>query len=196
MEIKYLAYGILIIMIATSGCVNDDRQIPSTVNGVSLNMYNDNINYFSLSKPDNWKVNVGEFISIEDTSDNGITNVRIQPIHLSGKFRNVSAIDIANYLIGKEKQKYQSFELVRVRESEDKKIIELEISFKENGVDKKGIFTIFVNTPYAMLSRLTVSPLPAPSTPPIRINTGNLRACARSNCAFSNASRSLGSCLA
>src|ERR1019366_6361290 len=46
------------------------------------------------------------------------------------------------------------------------------------------------------LSRLTVSPLPAPSTPPIRISTGNFFACARSNCALSRASRNFGSCLA
>ncbi|MCX9083280.1 MAG: hypothetical protein OIN87_00595 [Candidatus Methanoperedens sp.] len=115
-------------------------------------MFTDKINYFSLSKPDNWNVNVGEFITIEDASDNGITNVRIQPIHLSGKFRYISARDIANYLIGKEKQKYTRFELFNVKESEDKKIIELEIEFKENGVDKKGVYTIFVNSPYAMLS--------------------------------------------
>lgn len=153
MEIKYVAYGIFIIIIASfSGCVKDDRQIPSSVNGVTLNKYDDKINFFSLNKPANWKVNVGDYISVEDTSDNGVTNVRIQPIHLSGKYRYVSARDIANYLIGKEREKYQSFELVSIRESEDKKIIELVISFKENGVDKKGVFTIFVNNPYAMLS--------------------------------------------
>jgi hypothetical protein len=153
MELKYVASGLFIIIIASlSGCVKDDRQIPSTVNGVTLNKYDDKINFFSLSKPDNWKVNLGDYISVEDTSDNGVTNVRIQPIHLSGKYRYVSARDIANYLLGKEKEKYQSFELVTVRESEDKKIIEFVISFKENGVDKKGVYTIFVNNPYAMFS--------------------------------------------
>ena len=153
MEIKYPAMGIFILIIASlSGCVKDDRQISSTINGVSLNKYDDTINFFSLSKPSNWTVKVGDYISVEDTSDNGVTKVRIQSIHLSGEYRYISAGHIANYLIGKEKEKYQSFELVSVRESEDKKIIELVISFKENSVDKKGVFTIFVNNPYAMLS--------------------------------------------
>jgi hypothetical protein len=144
-----------LVAISMSGCTGQDRQnveIPSAVDGVSLSKYTDIKSYFSLSMPDNWRINVGEYISVEDPSDNGITKVRIQPIHLSGKYRYVSAVDIANYLIGKEKQKYQNFELVSVRESGDKNIIELAASFKENGVDKKGVFTVFVNNPYAMLS--------------------------------------------
>src|SRR3990172_6711905 len=43
------------------------------------------------------------------------------------------------------------------------------------------------------LSRFTVSPLPAPSTPPMTISTGNFFIVPRSNCALSRASRSLGS---
>lgn len=151
MKLRYVVLGIFIIVIV-SGCVKNENQIPPIVDGVSLNKYVDNVNYFSVSKPDSWKVSVGEYISVEDTSDNGVTNVRIQPIHLSGKFRNVSAIDITNYLIGKEKEHYQNFELVSAKESGDKKIIEVVASFKENGIDKKGVFTIFVNNPYAMLS--------------------------------------------
>src|SRR6185503_15811693 len=42
-------------------------------------------------------------------------------------------------------------------------------------------------------SRFTVSPLPAPSTPAIRISTGKLPFCFRSYCALSSASRSFGS---
>lgn len=153
MVLKYAAYGILIAsIIFFSGCVENNRQIPSSVNGVALKKYDDNINFFSLHIPDNWKVNVGDYISAEDTSDNGITNIRIQPIHLSGKYRYISARDITNYLIGKEKQKYQNFNLISAKESGDKKIIEIVISFNDNGIDKKGFFTIFVNTPYAMLS--------------------------------------------
>ncbi|MCJ7637792.1 MAG: hypothetical protein MUO21_09915, partial [Nitrososphaeraceae archaeon] len=153
MVLKYAAYGILIAsIIFFSGCVENNRQIPSTVNGVALKKYDDNINFFSLNIPDNWKVIVGDYISAEDTSDNGITNIRIQPIHLSGKYRYISARDITNYLIGKEKQNYQNFNLISVKESGDKKIIEILVSFNDNGIDKKGVFTIFVNTPYAMLS--------------------------------------------
>src|SRR3990172_12422828 len=44
------------------------------------------------------------------------------------------------------------------------------------------------------LRMLTVSPLPAPSTPPIRTITGKLLFSSSSYWAFSSASRSLGSC--
>jgi len=44
-----------------------------------------------------------------------------------------------------------------VRESGDKKILELVASFRENGVDKKGVLTLFVNTPYALLSSYETS---------------------------------------
>ncbi len=160
---KKIIYSILalILMIYVSGCTGKDKQgvqIPSTVDGINLNKYTDNSRYFSLSMPNDWKVNVGEYISVEDISDNGVTNVRIQPIHLSGKYRYVSARDIANYAIGKDKQKYDKFELESVKESGDKKIIELIATFKENGVDKKGVFTVFVNNPYAMLSSYETSP--------------------------------------
>lgn len=153
-----LALGIITVA-ALSGCTGPQEEIHPGISNInkSLNKYTDNNRNFTLSIPNNWKVNVGDYISVEDTSDNGITRVRIQPIHLSGKYRNIAAKDIANYLIGKDKQKYQNFELNNVREWGNNKYIELVTSFKENGIDKKGVYTIFVNNmqtshPYAMLS--------------------------------------------
>lgn len=158
MKLKYAVSGIFILIIAsTSGCVQNEKQIPAAVDGIRLNKYMDNVSYFSLSKPDNWSVSARDYILVEDKTDNGITNVRIQPIHLSGKYRHITARDIANYLVGKKKQNYQKFELNSVRESGDTKVLELVATFTENRVNKKGVFSVFVNNPYAMLSSYETS---------------------------------------
>jgi len=125
---------------------------PKTVSGTTLNPYKDNNYYFSLSKPDDWGVVAGDYITVKDRKDNGLTNVKIQPIHLSGQYQQLIASDIANYLIGKAKTRYSSFEIEGVRESGDEKVLEITALFTENNIQKKSVLTVFVNSPYAMLS--------------------------------------------
>ncbi len=125
---------------------------PTSAGGVSLSAHTDPDYYFSVSRPSGWSVNVGEYILIRDDSDNGATNVKIKPLQLFGQYTAASASDIANWLVGKAKQQYQDFGLKSVRESSDKKFLELVAEYSENGVLKKGVLTVFVNTPYALLS--------------------------------------------
>lgn len=153
MKIFILKVILLVIMIAPfSGCADDEAKTIQTINGIHLTNYTDDKNYFSLHIPEDWTVSVQDYILAMDDSDNGTANVRIQPIHLSGKYRDISAREIANYLVGKEKGKYDDFQLESVRESTDGKFSELAFLFSENITRKKCVCTIFVNTPYAMLS--------------------------------------------
>jgi len=76
------------VVVFTSGCTSTGpgttKQASSIVNGVSLYSYANSTYNFKLNKPDDWSVGVGDYIAVEDNSDNGITNVKIHPIYLSG----------------------------------------------------------------------------------------------------------------
>ncbi|MDD1678127.1 MAG: hypothetical protein LUO93_02945 [Methanomicrobiales archaeon] len=97
-------------------------------------------------------VSVQDAIVVQDPSDGGITNVRIQPLFLSGSYRFLTAEVIANYLVGQAVQRYDKFELVSVRETTDRSMIELVGSFTERNVRKTGVYTVFVRSPYAVLT--------------------------------------------
>ena len=124
----------------------------TTSNAEPLREYRDQSNYFSIGIPEKWSLSVSDSIVASDTSDGGITRVRIQPVHLSGKYRSMTAGDIANYLIGKDKQGYSQFTVDDVRASQDGKVLVVTSSFLKNGISMRGVYTIFVNTPYAILS--------------------------------------------
>ena len=120
--------------------------------GTVLSQYEDATYHFSVSMPASWSVTVGESIRMNDSADGGSTNVQIQPVFLSGRYRYLSASQVANYLIGKRRIQYEGFTVERVRESGDGRFLELQASFTEAGALKKVVYTIFVNQPYVMLS--------------------------------------------
>lgn len=117
-----------------------------------LREYRDDAHYFSIKIPDTWTVSVSDAIVASDKTDGGVTKVRIQPIHLSGGYRSVTATQIANYVVGKDKKDLSQFTVDRVLASGDGKILEIGASFVSNGVSRYREYMIFVNTPYAMVS--------------------------------------------
>jgi hypothetical protein len=143
------AIGIVLLLVS-AGCTGS---ILPKKGAKGLREYRDNKNLFSLNIPEHWTVSVGDAIVAADASDNGITKITIQPVHLSGKYLSVTAGDIANYLIGKERRGFNEFTIDSVRESQDGRVLELSSSFTENGRNKKAVYSIFVNSPYAIMSK-------------------------------------------
>jgi len=146
---------VIIAAITASGCIADQSSLnaePITVEGTLLSPYIDTNNAFSLSKPADWTVEIGDAIVVKDAADGGTTNVKIQPIFLSGDYRSVNAEDIANYLVGSAIQYYQQFDLESVRETSDLSMLELVATYNNNGIDKKAVYTVFVQSPYALLT--------------------------------------------
>ena len=125
----------IVLLLVSSGCIGS---ILPKKGAKGLREYRDNDNLFSLNIPEHWTVSVGDAIVAADASDNGVTKVTIQPVHLSGKYLNVTAGDIANYLIGKERRGYNQFTIDSVRESQDGKVLELSSSFTENSRKQTG----------------------------------------------------------
>ncbi len=66
---------------------------------------------------------------------------------------SITAGDIANYLVGKERRGFTEFSIDSVRESKDGKVLELTSSYTENKKKKRAVYSIFVNSPYAMMSK-------------------------------------------
>ncbi|MDH7594148.1 MAG: hypothetical protein QHG99_07350 [Methanomicrobiales archaeon] len=96
-------------------------------------------------------------IVVQDPADRGVTNVRIQPLFLSGIYRHITAEEIANYLLGQAVAYYRDFDLVSARETTDGSMIEIVASFSEGDVKKKGVYTVFVRSPYALLTSYETS---------------------------------------
>ena len=140
----------IVLLLVSSGCVGT---VPPKKGAMGLKEYRDTNNLFSLNIPEHWTVSVGDAIVASDSSDGGITKVTIQPIHLSGRYLRVTAGDIANYLIGKERRAYSQITIDSVRASQDGKVLELTSSFTENTKKKQAVYFIFVNSPYAILSK-------------------------------------------
>jgi hypothetical protein len=140
----------IVLLLVSSGCVGN---ILPKKGAMGLREYRDNDNLFSLNIPEHWTVSVGDAIVAADATDNGVTRVTIQPVHLSGKYLKVTAGDIANYLIGKERRGYSRITIDSVRESQDGKVLELTSSFEENTQKKRAVYSIFVNSPYAIMSK-------------------------------------------
>lgn len=138
-----------VILIISCGCTS---MIPQKKSVPGLKEYRDANNLFSLDIPEHWTVSVADAIVALDSSDGGITKVTIRPIHLSGIYQDISAEEIANYLIGKEKTGYSGFTVDRIRASPDGKFLELTTTFSKNSVPKKAVYSVFVNSPYAILS--------------------------------------------
>ena len=151
--------GVLLLTLALllcSGCTqksSETTQQPGLgFGGERLSPYTDSSNFFSLQKPASWSVSVQEAIVVQDPADGGVTNVRIQPLFLSGSYRALTAEAIANYLVGHAVQYYQEFDLVSARETTDRSMIEIVASFTEGNVRKNGVYTVFVKSPYALLT--------------------------------------------
>ena len=140
----------IMLLLASGGCTGNILPKPGAR---GLMEYRDSDNLFSISIPEHWKVSVGDAIVAADTKDNGVTKVTIQPVHLSGKYLRVTAGDIANYLIGKERRGYSQFTVNSVRASGDGKVLEMTSSYAENGRKKLAVYSIFVNSPYAIMSK-------------------------------------------
>jgi hypothetical protein len=158
MQQSVFSWGVLLltlVFLLCSGCTSDSSgtgQKVSSVGGVSLSPYTDNTNLFSLQKPASWSVSVQDAIVVQDPADGGVTQVWIQPLFLSGSYRSLTAGAIANYLVGEAVRYYERFELVSARETTDRSIIEIVASFTEGGVRKTGVYTVFVQSPYALLT--------------------------------------------
>src|SRR5665647_2648634 len=135
----------IVLLLALSGCVGN---ILPKKGARGLTEYRDNDNLFSLNIPEHWTVSVGDAIVAADDRDNGVTKVTIRPVHLSGKYLKVTAGDIANYLIGKERKGYTQFTIDSVRASQDGKVLEVASSFSENSRKKQAVYSVFVNSPY------------------------------------------------
>jgi len=112
----------IVLFLVSSGCVGNT---PSAKGSAGLKEYRDSNNLFSLNIPEHWTVSVGDAIVAADSSDGGVTKVTIQPVHLSGKYLRITAGEIANYLIGKERRGFTEFSLDSVRASRDGKVLEL-----------------------------------------------------------------------
>jgi hypothetical protein len=165
MRRKLLLYGILalslVVAVFSIGCVEEEPEmtgeVAPNVGEVNLTPHTDATYYFSLHKPAEWTITVGDDIVVHDPADRGITNVKIHPLILSGDYRWLTAEDIANYLVGGAIQEYEAFELESVRETADYSMVELVASFSDDGVDKKGVYTVFVESPYAMYTSYETS---------------------------------------
>ena len=140
----------IVLFLVSSGCAGN---IPSAKGSSGLKEYRDTNNLFSLNIPEHWTVSVGDAIVAADSSDGGVTKVTIQPVHLSGKYLRITAGDIANYLVGKERRGFTEFSIDSVRASKDGKVLELTSSYTENSRKKRAVYSIFVNSPYAMMSK-------------------------------------------
>ncbi|RPJ53316.1 MAG: hypothetical protein EHJ95_02470, partial [Methanobacteriota archaeon] len=145
----------LLAIIFAGGCAG--QMSPSStghqlVDGTLLSPYTDADHLFSISKPEGWTVSVGDAIVIEDPADSGTTRVTVQPLFFSGKYRAMSAENIANYLVGSAAQNYEDFDLESARETADNSMLELVASYSDRGIEKRAVYTVFVNSPYALLT--------------------------------------------
>ncbi|MDD1676594.1 MAG: hypothetical protein LUQ40_02540 [Methanomicrobiales archaeon] len=150
----FLVTGVLILIILAGCSAQSDGSTvaPKSVGGVILVPYSDTGNLFSVQKPAEWSVTVGDAIVVADPRDGGATSVQIHPLFLSGDYRSMDAEDVANYLVGAAARYYPDFSLESVRETTDGRMIELVASFTTQGTSKRAVYTVFVDSPYAMLA--------------------------------------------
>jgi len=158
-----LLITVLVLAILTAGCVDDgdvmgdEDATTSSRAALTLTTHTDPTYYFSIKKPAHWSVTVGDAIVVADPAAYGATHVRIQPLILSGAFRSMNAEAIANYLVGGAIAEYEQVEFESVRETSDRMMLELVTLFTDDGMAKKGVHTIFVESPYAIYTSYETS---------------------------------------
>jgi hypothetical protein len=151
-----LLIGALLLAVLAVGCVEEgeitgeEGEATSSLGALTLTTYTDPIYYFSIKKPADWSVTVGDAIVVADPASSGATLVTIQPLILSGAYRSMDAEAIANYLVGDAIAQYEHVEFESVRETSDQMMLELVALFTDDGMAKKGVYTIFVASPYAI----------------------------------------------
>lgn len=150
--VAIIAIAVMAVVMYSPAATGTGSQAVTSVQGQKLREYRDNTNYFTLSIPETWNVAVTDSILASDTADRGRTNVRIQPVHLSGSYRSMTAAEIANYIVGQDRQGVSQFSVNTVRASADGKVLEIGTSFVQDGVSMQRMYMIFVNTPYALVS--------------------------------------------
>lgn len=148
-----LLVGTILLAVLAAGCVEEGEitgEEGDTRSSLALTTYTDPVFYFSIKKPADWSVTVGDAIVVADPAARGATQVTIQPLILSGAYRSVDAETIANYLVGAAITEYEQVEFESVRETSDRMMLELVALFTDRGMAKKGVYTIFVASPYAI----------------------------------------------
>ncbi|MEN6518729.1 MAG: hypothetical protein ABFC38_11240 [Methanospirillum sp.] len=145
-----LAAVLLALVIASAGCTSSSNQGGGTTGYGPLQTYSDQDHLFSVQKPPTWTVTVGDDVQVKAPADG--TRVVFRPLFLSGSYRDASASAIANYLVGRDAQQVSGFAITSVRETTDGSMLELVASYDRSGTPMTGVYTIFVDSPYAMFT--------------------------------------------
>lgn len=133
---------------ATGGCSSSETQTTSTG---ALQAYTDASNLFMLEKPASWTVTVGDDVQVKDTAAGG-ARVVFRPLFLSGAYRSLTAGAIANYLVGQDAKQVNGFAVSSARETTDGSMVEIVADYTRSGVPMTGVYTVFVDSPYAMFT--------------------------------------------
>jgi hypothetical protein len=137
------------LVMATAGCSSSETA--STAGTGALQAYTDPGNLFTLEKPASWTVAVGDDVQVKDTAAGG-ARVVFRPLFLSGSYRSLTAPAIANYLVGQDAKRVTGFTIASARETTDGSMVEVVANYSRSGVPMTGVYTIFVDSPYAMFT--------------------------------------------
>ena len=101
--------------------------------------------------PRAWTVTVGDDVQVKDTAAGG-ARVVFRPLFLSGSYRSLTAPLIANYLVGQDAKRVTGFTVASARETTDGSVVEIVANYTRSGAPMTGVYTVFVDSPYAMFT--------------------------------------------
>lgn len=154
------------LVMATAGCSSTDTRTTSTAGSGALQAYSGPDNLFTLEKPASWSVSVGDDVQVRDTGTGG-ARVVFRPLFLSGDYRTLTAPMIANYLVGQDAKQVTGFTVSSARETTDGSMVEIVADYTRSGVPMTGVYTVFVDSPYAMFTGYEASRATFAQTEPL-----------------------------
>ena len=139
------------LVMATAGCPSStDGETTTAAGSGALQTYSDPNHLFSVAKPATWAVSVGDDVQVKAPAD--AARVVFRPLFLSGSYREATAPEIANYLVGQDAKQVSGFAITSVRETTDGSMLEIVASYDRSGMPMTGVYTVFVDSPYAMFT--------------------------------------------
>ena len=141
---------VLALSLATAGCSSSSEK-EMTAGAGALQTYSDPAHLFSVAKPASWTVSIGDDVQVRAPAPDA-ARVVFRPLFLSGSYRGATAPAIANYLVGRDAHQVSGFAVSSVREATDGSMLELVASYDRSGTPMTGVYTIFVESPYAMFT--------------------------------------------
>lgn len=149
---ELLATLLLAVVLVTAGCTSSTSQGGGGSAGYgALQTYTDPDHLFSVAKPTFWAVTVGDDVQVKAPAPDA-ARVVFRPLFLSGSYREATAPAIANYLVGRDAQQVSGFVITSVREATDGSMLEIVASYDRSATPMTGVYTIFVDSPYAMFT--------------------------------------------